>query len=152
MVTEKRWKLIWFMYIPGVSYSLQIRLGFTIWRQRPRHSNNLKWVFLKTKSLLLTSFGAFPNAHAKPLSGQIDNCYISPSISDSCVSLLNHLSLQYVRATYLLEDKYNVLVTVGLYSKDYLVYKFWSSNRLQWTSNHMTVHRGLFGLQILIFK
>jgi hypothetical protein len=29
----------------------------------------------------LTSFGAFPNAHAKPLSCQIDNCYLSPSIS-----------------------------------------------------------------------
>jgi hypothetical protein len=110
------------------------------------------------ESLFLTSFSAFPNAHAKPLLCQIDNCYYSTYLLLSqwfmCFSFeaLKLTVLKYIRAAYLLQGKYIVLVTVVPYKEDYLVYKFLSSNRLQWTSKHITVQRGLFGVQICIFN
>jgi hypothetical protein len=43
-------------------------------------------------------------------------------------------------------------ITLLPYKKDYLVYDFGSSNRLHTTSNRITIQKGLFGVQILIFK
>ena len=102
---------------------------------------------------MLTSIGAFPNAHAKPLSCQIDNCYSSPSISDSCVSLLNlHVfpfeSLEYYTVlqqyyrtqrtiwctNFDLQIASNEQVTVRKYDGDYLKIEFRSPN-----SRHCTV-------------
>ncbi len=88
--------------------------------------------------LKLTSFGAFPNTHAKLFSCQIGNCYLSPSISDSCDSLQNHSCLQYLSTSGLhisLKASTNVLQILIFNQASYYKYLYYLTKRAIWCAN-----------------